>query len=298
LSTLKARNIRQYLTGPKIAPYVFISPFYILWAIFGVFPIVYSIWLSLHRVVGIYKADFVGFYNFREVFLREDVIKAFYNSIWYAVVNIIGQITIALLIAVLINSKFVKLKGFFRIGYYVPNMVSTVAAGILFSILFQTNGLLNMALNTNVTWLHSTFWSKPVVMAVVGWRWIGYWIIIFSAALQGIPDFFYEAASIDGANSFQKFWHITLPSLRHVMLFAVVINTIGGFHLFGEPYIVFTAKQSPVGPLNSALTPVIAIYKAAFENFELGFAAAIAWVLAIITILATGVQINLWKKER
>ncbi len=297
MSTLQARNVRQYLTGPKSAPYIFISPFYILWAIFGVFPIIYSIWLSFYRVIGMHRTDFVGFYNFTEIFLRTDVIKAFYNSIFYVVANVVGQITIALLIAILINSKFVKLKGFFRISYYIPNIVSTVAAGILFSMLFQTSGLLNMILNTNIDWLNSTFWSKPIVMVVVGWRWIGYWIIIFSAALAGIPDIFYEAASLDGANSFQKFWYITLPSLQDVMLFAIVINTMGALMLFGEPYILFTAKQTPVGPLNSALTPVIAIYKAAFENFEFGFAAAVSWVLSIIIILMTVIQINLIKKR-
>ena len=298
MSSLQKRSVGEYLTGPKIAPYVFILPFYLVWAIFGIFPMLHSIWLSFHRIRSIYRADFVGFYNYAEIFLREEIIKAFYNAVWYAVVNVVGQITIALLIAVLINSKFVKLKGFFRISYYIPNMVSTVVAGILFLVLFQTHGLLNMFLNGNTEWLHSTFWSKPVDMVVVGWRWIGFWVIIFSAALQGIPDVFYEAASLDGANNFQKFWHITLPGLRNVMLFAVVLNTIGAFMLFGDPYMLFTAKEGPVGPLDSAITPVIAIYKAAFENFEFGLAAAISWVLSIFTIWVTVAEFKLSKERR
>jgi len=292
------RRIRQFLTGPRAAPYIFISPFYLLWAVFGAFPIFYSIWLSFHKRINIFQARFVGWSNFTEIFYRDATIKAFYNVFWYVIVNDIAQVTLGLFFAVLINAAFVRLKGVFRASYYIPNITSAVVTGILFSIFLERSGIINKVLGTQIPWLQSTLWAKPAVMMTVVWRWLGFWIVMFSAGLQNIPDDLYEAASIEGANGFQKFTYITFPLLRPVTLFAIVINTIGALQLFAEPLVLFqTGGVAGGGPLNSATTPVLEIYKAGFRDFEIGFAAALGWALAVLVIIATIAQMTLARRR-
>jgi lactose/L-arabinose transport system permease protein len=216
--------------------------------------------------------------------------------LWYAVVNNVFQLTIALGIAILLDLPFLrKAGGFLRMGYFMPNLVSGVTTAILFGILLGSGGVIEhllAPLGIHIQWFQSTEWSKPAVILAGGWRWIGYWIVMFMAGLQSIPDDYYEVADLDGASMAQRFRYVTFPLLRPVFLFVIVVNTIGTLQIFEEPFLLFRG-----GPLNSSTTPVLEMYKLAFQNFDLGSGAALGWMLAMVVIGATVLQFSLARRR-
>jgi ABC-type sugar transport system permease subunit len=183
-----------------------------------------------------------------------------------------------------------------RAAYYVPNVVSAVTAGILFTIFLGPGGLVNRLIGVEVPWLQSTEWSKPAVIANGAWRWVGYWMVMFLAGLQSIPDELYAAAAIDGANAWRRFVHVTFPLMRPVTLFVFVVNTMGTLQIFAEPYVMFGAA-SPGGPKDSATTPVLELFKYAFIQFNLGAGAALGWLLALVIIAFTLLQMSLARRR-
>lgn len=297
-SRRRGRNWSDYLLGPGVAPYLFIAPFFILFAVFWIFPVLWSIALSFQHWSA-KETIWVGGSNYRFVFKSSAVHKAFFNIIWYLVVNNIFQLTIALTIAVLLDLRFLRrVNGLLRLAYFMPNIVSGVTTAILFGIILGTGGVLSHILSPlglDVAWLQSTEWAKPAVVLAGGWRWIGYWIVILMAGLQSIPDEFYEAGDLDGASAWQQFYFVTFPMLRPVLLFVIVINTTGTLQIFEEPLLLFSGH--PGGPLNSATTPVLEMYKLGFQNFDLGSAAALGWLLAIFIMVISFAQIKLARRR-
>ena len=285
----------QQILGPKVAPYLFVSPFFILFAVFWVFPVVQSFLLSFQHWTA-KETDWVGLANFRYILNTPAVRQAFGNLLWYAVVNNVYQLSIALTVAVLLDMPFLRrISGLLRVSYFMPNLVSGVTTAILFGILLGTGGVIDNLLSLagiKISWFQSTEWSKPAVILAGGWRWIGYWVVMFMAGLQGIPDQYYEAADLDGATFWQRFRFITFPMLRPVFLFVIVVNTIGTLQIFEEPFLLFRG-----GPLNSSTTPVVEMYKLAFQNFDLGSGAALGWLLAVVVIAATILQFSLARQR-
>lgn len=288
----------QQILGPKIAPYLFISPFFLLFAAFWVFPVLWSIALSFQRWSA-QETAWVGLANYRFVLQAPAVRQAFGNIIWYVVANNLFQLTIALAIAVLLDVPYLRrVNGLLRGAYFMPNMVSGVTTAILFTIVLGTGGVLSRLLGFvgwEISWLQSTEWSKPAVLLAGGWRWIGYWVVMFMAGLQSIPDDFYEAADLDGATPWQRFRFVTFPMLRPVLLFVIVVNTTGTLQIFEEPFLLFGSQRG--GPLNSATTPVVEMYKLGFQNFDLGAAAALGWVLAVFIIAISIAQFTLARRK-
>ncbi len=285
---------RRYLRGPRVAPYAFIAPFFLLYAAFWVYPVLYSFWLSFHRWTAV-AAVSVGAGNYTRVGQDPQVQAAFGNDIWYLIVNNVFQLTIALGVAVLLDAAFLRGRSVLRAAYFAPNIVSGVVAAIVFGIILGQGGILNQILPLHINWLQSTTWAKPAVILVGGWRWIGYWVIIILAGLQQIPGELKEAAAVEGANAWHVFWHITLPLLRPIMLFVLVVNSIGTLQIFEEPLLLWPA--SPGGPANAATTPVLEIYKAAFQDFDLGYAAAISWILALMIMVIIVLQMAVLRKR-
>lgn len=284
------------LNGPKVAPYLFIAPFFILYAAFWVFPVGYSIFLGFVHWSP-QESPFVGLANYQDVLAREVVHKAFANALWYVIVNNAVQLTLAILIAVVLHDYPIAwLKNILRSAYYVPNIVSGVTAGILFIIFLGQGGLVNRLIGVEIPWFQSTEWSKPAVIITGAWQWTGYWMVMFLAGLQGIPDELYEAAALDGANGWQRFVNVTFPLIRPVTLFVLVINTIGTLQIFSEPYVLF-GSGSPGGPMDSATTPVLELYKYAFVDFDLGRGAALGWLLALVIIFFTVLQMILARRR-
>lgn len=285
-----SRTVRRRSPLPRYSPYVFLSPFFALFALFFVYPVIRSIILSFQRWSAA-GTTWVGLANYRYVLNLDEVQRAFTNLVWYVVVNNVVQISIALTLALLLEQHVLRrVVGFFRVTFFLPNIVSGVSTALLFGIILGTGGIADhilSGLGAHISWLQSTTWSKPAVVIAGGWRWIGYWIVILSAALQGVPKEYYEAAAVDGVGTWGRIWHVSLPSIRPVLLFVIITNTIGTMQIFEEPFLMLTP---PGGALSSATTPVVEIYKLGFVNFDLGSAAALGWLLTAAIMIVTIVQ--------
>lgn len=274
------RGLKTYL-----APYLMISPFYILFIVFGLFPILFSLYLAFHSWDGLGPMEFVGLRNFRNLLTDDpDFWKSVGNTfvIWFF--STLPQLFLALVVAFLLNSAFVRFKDFYRAVYFLPNITSIVAVAIIFGSFFGSqfgliNGLLQVVGLPRIEWINDPFWVKVAVSLMVIWRWTGYNAIIYLAGLQSIPHDLYEAATIDGANRKQQFFSITLPLLKPIILFTVILSTIGGMQLFTEPLILV---GNTGGATKGGLTLVLYLYNQAFGNQLFGYASAIAWMLFLI----------------
>jgi len=287
---------REQILGPKIAPYLFIAPFFILFSVFWVFPVIWSFVLSFERWSS-RETVWVGLANYQFVLSNPATRAAFGNMVWYIVVNNTFQLIVALILAIMLDFSFLRrASGLLRAAIYIPNLVSGVVTGILFLIILGNGGLMVRffaQLGVEISFLNSTQFSKASVIIAGGWRWIGYWVVIFMAGLQSIPDDYYEVAELDGATLWQRFWYITLPLLRPIVFFMLVINTIGTLQIFEEPFLLFDRSG---GPLNSATTPVLEMYRLGFENFDLGSAAALGWLLALVIMIISLFQFFLARR--
>jgi ABC-type sugar transport systems, permease components len=267
------------------APYAMISPFYLLFLVFGLFPILFSIYLSFHAWDGLGEMKYVGLRNFRNLLANDpDFWKSVGNTfvIWF--LSTLPQLFLALVIAFLLNAAFMKFKDFFRAVFFLPNITSIVAVAIIFGSFFGTQfGLINSLFQAlgleRIDWINDTFWVKVAISLMVIWRWTGYNAIIYLAGLQAVPGDLYEAATIDGASRTQQFFRITLPLLRPIILFTVILSTIGGMQLFTEPMILV---GNTGGATKGGLTLVLYLYSQAFGNQLFGYASAIAWMLFLI----------------
>jgi cellobiose transport system permease protein len=266
--------------------YLAISPFFILFAVFGLYPVVYSLFLALQRWDGIGAMEWVGLNNFE--FLLSDI--DFWNSIgntfiiW--VMSTVPMTVLALLIAVGLNSS-VRFKGIYRIAYFAPNVTSIVAMSLVFGSIFSTEfGIFNAFIRwlgfDPVEWLTDPWGIKIAISVMIIWRWVGYNAIIFLAGLQAIPQDVYEAARIDGAGAVQTFFRVTLPLLRPVLLFSVVMSAINGLQVFAEAQVLVGERG---GPEDAGMTMVLYFYNQAFLENDFGYGAAIAWGIFVIVLL-------------
>ncbi|ASN04163.1 carbohydrate ABC transporter permease [Virgibacillus necropolis] len=267
--------------------YLLISPFFIIFLIFGLFPILFSIYLALSSWDGIGTMEFVGLRNFE--FLLTDPLfwKSIANTFIIFIISTIPMIFLALVVAFLLNSSFVKFRGFYKTLYFLPNVTAIVAVAIVFSVIFSPSyGFVNYIITLlgfdAINWHNNAIGVKVAVAAMVIWRWTGYNAIIFLAGLQKIPNSLYEAARIDGASTFQIFTKITIPLLRPVMLFVVITSTIGGMQIFAEPQLLVGNSGGAGG---EGLTIVLYLYQQAFVKNLYGYGSAIAIGLFIIIML-------------
>jgi cellobiose transport system permease protein len=278
--------------------YLAIAPFYVLFAVFGLFPVLFSLYLSFHRWSGLGEREWVGLDQYR--FLVKD--ETFYLSLWNTVViwvlSTVPMLVLALVLAVMINST-VRMGRFYRIAYFIPNVTSLVAAAIFFFTVFSSQfGIANASLHAlhlpEVPWMSNWWTIKIVIALLMTWQWTGYNMIIYLAGLQSIPAELYEAARIDGAGPVQCFRHITVPMLRPVILFTVIVSTVNGLQSFTEPQVMFssTAATNPDsgGPGQAGLTMMLYFYNQAFDNHDYGYGAAIVWALFMLIALVAAVN--------
>jgi len=278
--------------------YLFISPFYILFLIFSVFPILFSIYLAMHKWDGIGDMKFVGMNNFNYMFHDPAFWNALYNNVALWILGNAPQLLCALVVAYVINLAVVRFKGFYRIAYFLPNVTAMVAVVIIFQSLFGNEyGLINFLLEKlgldKIAWLNSSFGVRVVIAAMICWRYMGYNAVIYLSGLQRIPKDLYEAAELDGATLFQTFMKITLPMLRPIILFSVMMSTIGGFQIFTEPQVL--AGNQP--PYPGSDTVVLYMYREGFNYQNYGYAAAVSWVLFIIIGLLSVVNWKFFNKS-
>ena len=279
----------------RAAPYLFIAPFLVLFAVFLVYPLCTSCLLSFHRTEGAGHHTFIGLGNYRYLLLHDRIFGlAVLNTAAFTVMFLLLQVPISLGLAVLLNSKQVRWRSFFRFTFFSSYLVGQVFVAVVFFQLFSSDGLINKILGVDVPWLTKPSLILPSVLIADLWLTAGYGMIYFLAALQSVDQDLYEAAHIDGAGAWQSFIHITLPGIRPVLIFVILVGTIGGFQLFELPYVLL---QGP-GPGYRGLTIVMYLFIAGFNNGDLGYAAAIGWILVGILLLATLAQLRLFGASR
>lgn len=266
-------------------PWVFLSPYLLLTLVFFIYPFINAIILAFHQTNGPKSKVFVGWKNFTFVLSDGDFHTAFWNTTIYALASICVQLPLSLGFAMLLNAKKDRLKGIFRLILFSPHLVGQVFVGIIFALLFMPrHGLFNRFLQRLIFWGLDQEWLSnpalvmPALIIVSMWMYVGFNMIYFLAALQNVDQELTEAAMIDGANAWHRFWTVTVPAIKPVAVFVVIMSTIGSYQLFEMPY----AMLQGYGPKNAGLTIVGYLYRTAFETGDLGTGAAIGWVLALI----------------
>lgn len=273
--------------------YTFISPFYILFAIFGLYPMMLSLYLSLTRWKGVGPIEFAGLINFGLIFKDKVFWQSMTNGVILFFLYVPIMLFLALALAVILNSGKVRGFRFFRTLIFLPFITNMVAAGFAFRILLEKqNGLFNVLLKyahlTTIPWLEDVWWARISLSLLIIWAWLGYNMVLMLAGLQTIPRDLTEAAMIDGASPIQAFFHVTVPLMRPVILFCTITSMIGSFGLFTE---VSTLTRG--GPVNATITPLIRIYGIAFGSYQFGYASAVAYTFFALIFILTVIQFRL-----
>ncbi|MFD9333056.1 carbohydrate ABC transporter permease [Streptomyces sp. NPDC060028] len=286
----------------KAIPYVFIAPFFLTFAAFGLFPLIYTGWLSLHRVELGGSAQWKGLENYSSLATSEFFWNALANTFTIGVLSTVPQLLMALGLAHLLNYKL-RGRGFFRVAVLAPYATSIAAATLVFAQLFNTDyGLINTALGwlgfEPVAWESSKWPAQIAISTIVTWRWTGYNALIYLAAMQAVPPDLYEAAALDGASRWRQFRSVTIPSIRPTILFTVIVSTIGATQLFGEPMLFGGSVGISGGSGNQFQTLSLLMYEKGWVTGALGQASAIAWVMLLLLLLIGGIQTLISRSNR
>ena len=279
-----------------IAPYVFLAPFFLVFSTFMAYPFIKSIILSFHQTYGPGARIFVGLGNFK--YMLSD--PAFYVALWntsvFAFFSVFLQLPLALGMALLLSSPRLRGRNFFRFVMFSPHLLGQVFVGVMFMLLYaQDYGLVNLGMQAvlgwgkDLRWLNNESLVMPALVLAALWLYTGFNMIYFLAALQSVNRTLYDAAQVDGANYVQQFLHVTAPAIRPVATFVVIMSTIGSYKLFELPYILLTQTS---GPNQSGLTIVMYLYQMGFDNGDLGYASAIGWMLVLIILAISLVQLR------
>ncbi len=280
------------------APYLFILPFFILFFVFQLIPTIWTVYISLTNWKGIGSPEFCGFGNYRKMAVDNMFWESLGNTVVYWLSGLVLIICCALLIACLLNSRYMKkdsARAFFKTATFLPNICAAIAMGLIFRMLFDENvGLVNevvsMAGGSKIPWLTSTTFSKIPVIILNVWRYTPWFTMILLSGLLNISKDYYEAATVDGANAAQQFWFITLPSLKNILFFCSVTLTVDMWKLFNESYIL----PGP-GTSNSSLFQYM--YESGFNVFNMGYASAIGVVLILILMMISVIQFAVRRKQ-
>jgi multiple sugar transport system permease protein len=288
----KQRTLAGWYLSENLASYIFMAPTILVLGVFVVLPILFAVYLSLHKVrlLGGIEYRFTGLENFVNLGTDERVWIALRNTFEYVIIVVPLQTILALILAVTLNSG-IHGKNWWRILYFLPTVTSSAVLTLIFMWIYNSNGLLNNVLAflglPTYNWLGDPAVALKGIMLMNIWSTAPFFMVIYLAALQDIPQSLYEAAELDGANGWQKFINITVPILRPVTFFVLSMGIIGTFQLFDQSYIF---SNGTGGPNNATLTVVLLIYQSVFRYLQMGYGAAIAFLLAIVIIVATLIQ--------
>ena len=273
-------------------PYLFVAPFFVLFVVFILYPVLYSLALSFSEwSAG--SMNFVGLENYERLFTDGLFLRSLLNTALILFVQVPIMISLATVIAGVVDSELLRYKTFFRLAFFLPVMVDLVTYSVIFSLIFSERyGIVNQSLAAiglgPVEWRSDAVWARVLIVVALTWRWTGYNAVIILSGLQNIPGELHDAASVDGAGRLTRFLRITVPLLRPVILFCAVLSTIGTLQLFTEPYILTSG-----GPDNATLTGFYYLYETAFGSFDFGLAAAGTYVIATIIAVMSYAQIRL-----
>ncbi len=295
---------RQRLSNMDVkwSPYLYIAPFFIVFGVVGLFPLLYTSYLSLFdRDLLDLDGTFIGLGNYTELLADSQFWNALVNTLSIFVLSTGPQIVVAVGLAALLNTRLRAPTGW-RVGVLLPYVVSLVAVGIIFANLFGpnyglVNGILELLGFERVDWQSNRFFSHLAIATMVNWRWTGYNALIVLAAMKAIPKEIHEAALIDGASAVRRFFSVTLPLLRPTLIFVVVTSTIGGLQIFTEPKLFDAMPGSNNGgSSNQFQTITLYMYQTGFETQRLGYASAVAWVLFLLIIVIAVVNFLLTRR--
>lgn len=283
--------------GEKIEPYIFISPFYITFLLFFLWPLSFSFFMSFTDWRGVSPGNYVGFKNYISIFNDSAFQKALLNNIWYAIVIVIILLPTGLILSNILNSKKTKGRKVFRTIFITPIATSAIIVGIVFLLIYDSRtGILNWFLTNiglpRINWLGNPAVTKPSVSILFMWRNLGLVMLYFLAGLQGIDEQIYDAAVVDGANSVQTFLYVTIPMLKPIILFVGIIMTQTIFKIFQEPHILYNFTMGPSGgPRDAGLSLAQLLYRVSFEYQMMGKGSAIGVILFLIITIVAMIQL-------
>ncbi|GAB4188519.1 MAG: sugar ABC transporter permease [Phycisphaeraceae bacterium] len=277
---------------PKWAPYLLASPFVVVFAVFMVYPMLYSIVLAMQQTFGPKASEFVFLDNFKNLLTDPFFWKAMRNTFVFAAGSVFIQLPLSLGLAMLLNHEKVKGRVFFRMVFFSPALVGTVFIAVMFGLMFNKQGLINFTLHSlfpafdpEFPWLERFVMGSLILAAL--WQYVGFNMVYFLAALQNVSRDLLEAAMVDGAGAWARFMNVTIPAIRPVASFVVLLSLIGSFQLFELAWVIL---NNSAGPNDQGLTVVMYLYQKGFVNFELGSASAIGWALAVLLMFFAVIQ--------
>ena len=276
----------EHITG-----WTFIAPALVLLGVFMLYPIIWSLWMSFQVGKGM-NFSFGGFANIVRLTKDPIFIRALVNTLTFLVVQVPIMIVLALLAAVALNDPKLRFRGFFRTAIFLPCVTSLIAYSTLFKSMFATDGIVNKMLmaawiiQEPIHWLQDPFWAKVLIIIAITWRWTGYNMVFYLAALQNVDRSIYEAARIDGASGWDRFRYITVPMLKPVILFTTIVSTIGTLQLFDEVNNITVG-----GPSDATLTLSLYIYNLTFKFMpSFGYSATVSWVIVLLVAVLSFLQ--------
>ena len=293
---------RYWRWQARRAPYLFMLPFGILFCVFMLYPLVWSVWLSLQKNAGPLASRFVGLANYRFLFTDRMFWLACMNTAVYAVLFLGLELPISLALACLLNSRRVRGRYVLRFAFFSTYLVGQVFLAVMAHVLLAPrHGLVNVVLGhllprvgPEINWSEKPLLAMPAIVLSSLWVSVGFAMIYWLAALQGVDRELYEAAEVDGAGPWTRFWHVTLPGIRPVAIFLLLVGTIAALSLFDLPFVFF---QGP-GPGFAGMTIVMYLYEQGFVAGDIGYAAAVGWVLVFLILAITLVQIRATQATR
>ncbi|MFP4135860.1 MAG: carbohydrate ABC transporter permease [Candidatus Acetothermia bacterium] len=278
--------------------YVYLLPTLAVLGTFSFWPLIRSFKISLFDWnILTDTGEFIGFQNYAQLFADPEFGAALWHTVYYALVSTPVTMIIALFIAVLLNRE-IRFRGWFRTAFFLPWITPMVAGASVFVWLFNADyGLVNYVLSQvglgNYRWLNNPSLAIPLLIIFGVWKFLGFQVVLFVAGLQNIPQHYYEAAKVDGANRLQLFRHVTLPLLTPTTFFVLIISMIGAFKVFTQVYVLWAGTA---GPLNSAQTIVMFFFEKGFNDFQFGYASASAYILFLIVFVLTAINMRLSKR--
>lgn len=284
--------------GETFWAFVFLLPWIIGFIVFTAGPMIYSLYISFTEYNVIRPPEFVGLENYRDLTTDRRIPRALGNTAFYTVLNVPLTMIFSLVLAMILL-RVGRAAGFFRTAFYLPTVTPAVAVGTLFLLVLSGNGLLNQGLGmigiNGPSWLSDPDYVKQGIVIMSLWT-LGSTVIIYFAALRNVPVELYEAARIDGANAWQQFRNITVPFISGALFFTLIVNTIASLQIFAEVFTMFFGLTQSSPAQSSALFYVIYLFQRAFEDLDLGFASAMAWLLFLIILIITAIQIRVSRR--
>ncbi|MFF4881059.1 MULTISPECIES: carbohydrate ABC transporter permease [unclassified Micromonospora] len=291
---------RLYRFDMRYMPYVLIAPFFLIFLVFGLFPLIFNgvIALRNYRLDDPTLTGWAGLANFRQLFGDDDFWNALYNTFGIFLLSSVPQLLLALIVASLLNRRL-RAQTWWRVGVLLPYVTPIVASTMVFSVFFSRDfgmanwvlGLFGIGDGDPINWRADKLHAWIAIATMVNWKWIGYNALLYLAAMQSIPRDVYEAAAVDGAGPWRQLWRITVPMIQPVIVFTVILSTIGGFQLFIEPMLFdLNAQAATGGPNGEWQTIAQLIYKVGWKDLNLGYAAAMSWALFLIILVVAGIN--------